>query len=476
MKKVLCLLTFAVTVLALCLTLSACSCDETATTTTPADTTLAPVVTTPVVTTKKSPGCTEPPESKPVVTTPVTTTPATTTPVTTSDNTPVELEPTSISYSMSLGGYVYTQFDEAGRTSVRYVYDRETMQKTGREYRYTYGADGKLTSFCIDISDESMEYTVTYLDDGKTAIATYVKNTSDAYRITFDENGKILSEETLSKEDVVFAYEYNADGYIVMETMYFRGTAIEYETVYDEDMALIVCELPNAATELTVIYNEAGYPISLEGTQLNTEYWHAYTYNKKMLCSSANFIDGNYEFYYIFTYDEKDRLKMMIEESDEGLHEEQYAYDDNDLLIRLQVSDCAHSGELNYFYVTIHEYDDKGRVVKTVSYEDGDETEYSQKWTYTFVYNEADLVIEETATFTTSGGGFIADFKDYYEYDEAGREIKFTMIEFDEKGKMINKTVTEYEYDEDGELVKETVSRYDDKGNLTNQDVTDYTE
>lgn len=471
MKRILWMMLIGVLFVALV----SCGGDETATTTASADTTLALVVTTPVVTTEKTQSSTEPSESKPVVTTPVTT-PATTAPVTTSDNTPVELEPTSISYSMSLGGYVYTQFDEAGRTCVRYIYDREMMQKTDREYRYTYDADGKLTSFCIDISDESMEYTVTYLDDGKTALASHVKDTSNAYRITFDENGKILSEETLSGEEVVFAYAYNAEGYIVKETMYFRGMAIEYETVYEEDMALVICELPNAATELCIIYNEAGYPISLEGTQLNTEYWQVYTYNKKMLCSSANFIDGNYEFFYTFTYDEKDRLKTMIEESDEGLHEEQYTYDDNDLLIRLQVSDCAHSGELNYFYVTIHEYDDKGRVVKTVSYEDGDETEYSQKWTYTFVYNEADLVTEETATFTTWTGGFIADFKDYYEYDEAGREIKFTMIEFDEKGNMMNKTATESEYNETGTLVKETVSRYDANGNLVSQDVTDYTE
>ena len=133
MKRIL----WMILILVLFVALVSCGGDETATTTTSADTTLAPVVTTPVVTTEKTPCCTEPAESKPVVTTPVTTTPAATTPVTTSDNTPVELEPTSISYSMSLGGYVYTQFDEAGRTCVRYVYDRDMIQKTGREYLYT---------------------------------------------------------------------------------------------------------------------------------------------------------------------------------------------------------------------------------------------------------------------------------------------------------------------------------------------------
>lgn len=467
MKKILCLLTFAAMVLALCLTFSACG-EETPVTT--------PAATTPAATVPE----TTPTGSKPAATTPVATvpvtTPATTTPVTTTENTPVELEPTSISYSMSLGGYVYTQFDEAGRTAVRYVYDRDTMQKTGKVYTYGYDESGKLNGFSIADADSVTVYTLSHSDDGKTVTAADAADPAFAYVIVFDEKGKIVSETTYKNEEATFRFDFDENGFVVMETMYFRGMAIEYETVYEDDMALIVCELANAATELTVIYNEAGYPISLEGTQLNTAYWHAYTYNKKMLCSSATFMDGNYEFYYIFTYDEKDRVKIMIEESDEGLHEEQYTYDEKDQVIRIQVSDCTHSGELNYFYVTTHEYDEKGRLVKTVDYEDGDETEYGQKWTYTYVYNEAGLVTEETATFTTSDDGFIADFRDYYEYDEAGREVKFTMIELDENGKMINKTVTEYEYDEDGELVKETISHYDANGNLVNQDVTEDTE
>jgi len=474
MKKIFCLFTLAVAVLVLLLTLSACG-DETPATTTAALTTAPettpagskPAVTTPAATTSLV--------TTPEVTIHIDTMPVLTTPVSSTDNTPVELEPTSISYTMSLGGFFYTQFDDAGRTSVRYVYDRDTMKKTGREYRYYYDAAGKMTKITLDTTAEIMEYTVTYEADGKTAIASYVKDPSHTYRLTFDENGKIITEETLLGDEVVFGYEYNADGYIVMETMYFRGTAIEYETVYDDDMALIVCELPNAATELSVIYNEAGYPLSLEGTQLNTEYWHTYTYNQKMLCTSANFIDGNYEYFYIYTYDDKDRVATMVEESDDGIHEEQYAYDEKDQVIRLQVSDSAHSGELNYYYVTTYAYDDMGRCIKTVSYEDGDEETYSTKWTYCHIYNEEGLLAVDTADFTTSDDGFIASFKDTYEYDSFGREIRDTMIEYDEKKNVLNKNVFESEYDENCKRVKEIIYLYDNMDVLVDQKVIDHT-
>lgn len=472
MKKVLFLLTVAAMVLALCLTLSACG-EETPATTTAAVTTAPettptaiPNETTPVMTTAIA---------VPVITTPVTTVPATTPVTTTPDTTPVELGPTSISYSMSMGGYLYTQFDEADRTSVRYVYDRDTMQKTDKMYTYRYDESGKLNGFSMADADGVTVYTLSLSDDGKTVTATDAKDPAFTYSILLDENGKILSETTLHDGEAAFRFDFDENGFVVMETMYFRGMAIEYETVYDSGFAFITCELANAATELCVTYNDYGYPISLEGTQLSTEYWYVYTYNRKMLCATANFMDEGYEFYFEFTYDDKDRLIKVYEENDEGINEEEYTYNDKDLVIRHAVTNKTYDEILNYFYVTTYSYDDMGRRIKTVSYENGDEETHTTKWTYCYTYNEDGSLAEDTADFTTSDDGFIASFKDTYEYDSFGRQIRDTMIEYDEKGNVLNKTVFESEYDEDGELVKEIVSRYDAKGDLVSQDVTDYT-
>ena len=466
MKKIVLILTIFVLFVALV----ACGGEATVTTEGGAETTLTPVVTT--VPTETTPAVTAPATTAPIVTT----APETTLPVTTTTEAePVELEPTSVSYAMFLSGYFYTRFDDAGRTSVRYVYERDKMQKMGREYRYTYGEDGKLATYTIVNSDDTLVYTLVYETDGKTALATSPDDSENVYRITFDENGKIASEETLSGTEVTYRLDFDENGYIAMETMYFRGMAIEYETVFDGEVAMIVCDLPNAATELTVTYNEAGYPISLEGQQLTNEYWNVYTYNNKMLCATANFMDGYYEYFYTFTYDETDRMVHYVMESDDGIHEVSYGYDENGYLIRFEEKDFEHSGVLNYVYVSVHEYDAFGRRVKTVSYEDGDEETYVTKWTYTYTYNEAGLLVLETATFTTSDDGFIADFKEFYEYDEAGKLTSYAMVEYNEKGAMIYKSLTEYEYDKTGKLIKEINSRYNANGELVSQEVTDYT-
>lgn len=466
MKKIF----LTLTVLVLLAALVACGGEATVTTEGGAETTLAPVVTT-------TPAETTPTVTAPATTAPiVTTAPETTVPVTTvPEPEPVELEPTSVSYSMFLGGYFYTRFDDAGRTSVRYVYEKDRMQKMGREYRYTYGNDGKLATYTIVNSDESLVYTLVYEADGKTALATSPDDSENSYRITFDENGKIASEETLSGTEVTYRLDFDENGYIAMETMFFRGMAIEYETSFNDGIAMIICDLPNAATELCVTYNEAGYPISLEGQQLTNEYWNVYTYNNKMLCATANFMDGFYEFFYTFTYDDHDRMIHYVMESDDGIYEVSNGYDDNGYLIRFEEKSLEHSGVLKYSYVSVYEYDDKGRCVKTISYEDGNEENYVTKWTHTYKYNEADLLVEETATYTTSDDGFIADFKEFYVYNEAGKLTSYSMIEYNEKGAMIDKKVNEYEYDAAGNLIKEIYSTYDASGNLVKQEVTDHT-
>lgn len=461
-------------ILVLFATLVACGGKTATTTTQTADTTDSPVVTTPQgsETAETPPIVTTPEQTKPVETTPFVTTPTTTAP----ETEPVVLEPTSISYSMGQGGYLYTQFDEAGRTAVRYLYDRDTMQKTEQKYNYTYDGDGKLSGYAItDRGGVITNFALAYGDDGKSVTATDPSDDSYYYEIVWDENGKILSETILQGGEPAFRFEYDENGFVVLETMYFRGMAIEYESFYDEDKALITCILENAATELCVTYNEAGYPISLEGHQLSNDYWHVYTYNRKMLCTSANFLDGSYEYYYEFAYDDNDRLNKVVLESDDGIDETGYVYDDADRVIRMSVVNSTHNGIVNYSYVTTYEYDEKDRVVKTVSYEDGDETSYSVKWTYGYTYNEEGLLVGETADFTTSDEGFIASFKDTYEYDEFGREIKFTMVEYQENGNVLDTTVTETVYAEDGSVAKEIVSRYNSAGLLVDQDVTDYT-
>ena len=474
MKKIF----LTLVILVLFATLVACGDEATITTDGVIDTTNTPIITTlPTETTTV--------ETTPMTTAIETTVADTTTGVTTTlanlpltsapDTEPIELEPTSVSYGMFLSGYFYTRFDDADRTSVRFVYDRDKMQKTGREYRYTYSEDGKLATYTIVSSDETLVYTLVYEADGKTALATSPEDFENVYRFTFDENGKIASEETLSGSEVTYRLDFDENGYIVMETMYFRGMAIEYETFYDDGIAVITCDLPNAATELTVTYNEAGYPISLEGQQLTNEYWNKYTYNNKMLCVTANFMDGNYEYFYTFTYDDQDRMSGYVMESDDGIYEVSYDYDENGYKIRFEEKSFEHSGILSYAYVSVYEYDDKGRRVKTISYEDGDEETYVTKWTYTYTYNEADLLVLETATFTTSDDGFIADFKEFYEYDKAGRLTSYAMVEYNENGAMIYKNATEYEYDENGKLTKEIYSRYNASGELVSQEVTDHT-
>ena len=452
------------------------SCGGKAASTTAATTTVttaAPVATTPIETTQTL--ITTKPTETTFVNAPETTLPETTPMTTAPDTTPVELEPTSISYSMREGAYFYTQFDEAGRTAVRYLYDRDTMQKTEKEYRYTYDESGKLATFAIWNGNLGVQFDIAYGEDGNSLIATDVTDESYQYEIAWDENGKIISETILENGVVAFSYEYNPEGFVVMEAMYFRGLAIEYETFYDGDTAMITCALSNAETELCVTYNEWGYPIALEGHQLSNEYWHLYTYTRKMLCATATCMDEGYEFYYEFTYDEYDRVIKVIEESDDGITEEEFTYDEHDRVLRSSLKLSEHSGEVNYFYVTVNEYDENGNVIKMVCYEDGDETSYISKWVFSYTYNEAGLLIADTADYIKNPNGFIASYKDTYEYDELGREIKFTMVEYNKNGSVMNTTVYETIYAEDGTTAKEIVSYYNAAGILTNQDVKDYT-
>ena len=148
MKKIL----LTLMILVLFVALVACGGETKVTTEAGIETTNAPVVTT--VPTENTSAETEPATTAPVTTALVTTAPSTTPVTTVPDTEPVELEPTSISYSMFIGGYFYTQLDDAGRTAVRYVYDRYIMQKTGREYHYAYDASGKLTTYTFGYGDD----------------------------------------------------------------------------------------------------------------------------------------------------------------------------------------------------------------------------------------------------------------------------------------------------------------------------------
>lgn len=313
--------------------LVACGGENTATTL--HDTTPTPLLTTP---TQTAPHTTEP------VSLPTTSAPTTTSAVETTE-VPIVIEPVSISFSMGQSGYLMTEFDEEGRVAIRCLYDRDTMQKTGKTYRYTYDDGGKLIDFVIAQPDSVTEYSLAYSEDGKTVTATDKQDETSQYVIVFGDDGEIVSETVMRNGEAAFRFEYNAEGLLELEIMYFRGMGIEYETWYNEDMALITCVLENAATELCVTYNEAGYPISLEGQQLSNDYWYVYTYNARMQCVSANFIDVGNEFYYEFTY-EGDLLIKLDKEDYSGKVIEEYTYDEKGVLVKTVISRYDTLGKL----------------------------------------------------------------------------------------------------------------------------------
>ncbi|MBR6768175.1 MAG: hypothetical protein IKM34_01650 [Clostridia bacterium] len=474
MKKALFLLTLAATVLALCLTLSACG-DKTPATTAAAVTT-APA-TTPVVTTSVTTSAmTTPAVTSLVVTTPVTT-PTVTTPDTTPDFVPEMPAKVGISYSYFFSGFMYTTMDENGLTVKRELYKPSTMQIPDDylAFCYEYDANGKLTSYTSDIYGKKTVGTVTWESDGLTATVTDPASGEAFARILFNDDGTLDDEIWLENGKEIFVFDYETDGRLNRETIP-GDMELAVVTAYEGNEATVLYEVMYTKVgHFVVTYNDAGYPVALQNMIEGDEAYYSYEYDKYNRCVEVDAVVDGYEDIYFYTYDNQGRLGKVELEDDFGLRETVYTYNDKNQKIRLAVTQKNHSGEVEDFYVTTHEYDENGRRTKTVDYESGDEATHITKWIYCFAYNENGLLAEETADYRQADGGFIASFKDTYEYDEFDREIKYTLIEYKENGSMLNKTVTETEYAENGSVAKETVSRYNAEDVLVDQEVTDYT-
>ena len=441
--------------------------------TTVADTTTAPVTTA----WQTTPATTAPATTAIVTTAPETSAPSTE--VTTEEVPTVIPAPAAVSYNYFLSGFKYSTLNEKGQTVKHEIYKTNTMQMASdpTAFYYEYDESGKLIGYRSCIYGEITEGVVTLEDNGQTATIVNPATGEAIIRLLFDENGVLGTEYWLENDKPIFIFEYDENGRLYEETIPNDDFQMTVVTVYEENTANVLFEvLGTKVTDILIEYNEAGYPVTLQNRSESSDDFYSYEYDKWNRCVTAISVEDGYEDIRYYTYDTLSRVVKTVIESDDGISEYTYRYNEQNLKIRMEYIFKTYNDVVEDCYVSVYEYDEKGRRIKAIDYEGGDETSHYSKWIYESVYDENGVLIEEHAAYKTADDGFIAQFKDTYEYDSKGREVKWSIMEYDENGKVINTRVEETVYAENGSVAQEITSYYDANGNLKDQTIKDYTE
>lgn len=325
-------------------------------------------------------------------------------------------------------------YDEEGKL-IRRVHLMGGDRPTTIDTSYTYNPQG-------DLILETDQYTV---GEGEEAIVGNTIETS--YQYTYDHEGRItkkITETALGSS--TSEYTYNDQGDLICEKTVSDLDAVqssEFTYVYSENGEISrITEVKNSyrVSSCDETYDEQGnltsqQSVSATGTASNSS---VYTYDDLNRPIQKVHTDSDGRSYtYTYEYDERNNLTKKTRTYPSGtVTTFVYTYDDMDREIKSVVTTGKDRT------VTEREYDHHGNVIKRTETASGKKTVYE----YVHQYDEkGNLVKTEDLKDGTLSATYVR------EYDGAGREIKRTGYSAENK---IFVEVTK-EYDEDGNLLRE---------------------
>lgn len=325
-------------------------------------------------------------------------------------------------------------YDEEGKL-IRRVHLMGGDRPTTIDTSYTYNPQG-------DLILETDQYTV---GEGEEAIVGNTLETS--YQYTYDHEGRIakkITETALGSS--TSEYAYNEQGDLICEKTVSDLGAVqisEFAYVYSENgEATRITEVKNSyrVSSCDETYDEQGnltsqQSVSAMDTVSNSS---VYTYDDLNRPIQKVHTDSDGRSYtYTYEYDERNNLTKKTRTYPSGtVTTFVYTYDD----MNREIKSVVTTGKDRT--VTEREYDHHGNVIKRTETASGKKTVYE----YVHQYDEkGNLVKTEDLKDGTLSATYVR------EYDPSGREIKRTGYSAENK---IFVEVTK-EYDEDGNLLRE---------------------
>lgn len=193
-------------------------------------------------------------------------------------------------------------------------------------------------------------------------------NTEDTTAEIIDVGEYVLIKETYTKTDKIFEYDYNADGYLIKETV-FDGETAYIERVYtytfnDDGSYSRSCEYTDLyADDTDTAYAEfdaSGNMTYHESTDGNTYY---YEYNAEGLLIHSYRINSRGKTLNDLTYEYDENGNLIRQIRDDGGYE-LYFYDENNKHIHTDTffADGSQGDETEECYWE-YEYDEAGRLI-----------------------------------------------------------------------------------------------------------------
>lgn len=339
---------------------------------------------------------------------------------------------------------VYYLVKETGYTACEYVVDVDLCV----EYEREYDENGNL----VRESQFDHQY------DFETGEIVHLERIKTEY----DAAGNLLFEEFIDGVGAMAStsrteYEYDAAGNLLSEkksTIYMYGDEEYVDTSTKE-----------------YEYDAAGNLISI--TNSNSAYPQTFEYDAAG--NLIRFVDGTPNYWTEYQYDETGNLIKEIKHADgnEDLEKFDYIdqvneYDTSGNLIKEIINNNGFSGSHYGRYLLEQKFDAAGNLIKWDEYRDGSEQVTSSR---EYEYDEEGRIIKETyINYVDYDGNFydepLSNTSTYSyeeEYDELGNLIRFIMYN-DDRDYVDH--WTEYEYDETGNLIRETVYYGDGNSNV----------
>ena len=245
----------------------------------------------------------------------------------------------SIDYAFVYGSFVRSSYNGAGNPTSRVYLDPTSMAAMPLAFYYTYRADGILSSLTIGEGANAIPLSVKYNSQGLPAEASATINGSVySIRFTCDSKGRILAESF----DFV-SFTYNENGRLVKESGSSIQGSYQINMTLKDDLSMVSATYQgDEAFDLTITYNEKGYPISMTGVVNGAEPWQytdglvTWDYNDKDLCIKVEMKGDTDHTVLYYAYYENGTLatKTRVEYDQQGRLKSTKTYDDKGNLIQ----------------------------------------------------------------------------------------------------------------------------------------------
>jgi hypothetical protein len=374
-----------------------------------------------------------------------------------------------LSYTGGNGGdsglsYEYLNtYDEEGKL-IRRVHIMGGDRPTTIDTSYTYNPQGDLIletdQYTVGEGEEAIvgntietSYQYTYDHEGRiTKKITETAFGSSTSEYTYNEQGDLICEKTVSDLGAVqsseFAYVYSENGEISRITEVKNSYRVSScDETYDEQGNLTsqqsVSAMDTVSNSSVYTYDDLNRPIQKVHTDSDgRSYTYTYEYDERNnLTKKTRTYPSGTVTTFVYTYDDMNReIKSVVTTGkDRTVTEREYDHHGN----VIKRTETASGKKTVYEYV--HQYDEKGNLVKTEDLKDG-----TLSATYVREYDGAGREIKRTG-YSAENKIFVEVTKEYEEDGNLLREISTS----GESGASVNAHEIIKQYDEYGVLVYE---------------------